>query len=71
MAGNAMIVLEGLYYRPFISINQVASLTGVSFPAASSLMSKFVEHGLLTEVTGQARNRRFQYSPYVQIFATE
>jgi Fic family protein len=71
VAGNASIVLEGLYSQPFISINQVASRTGVSFPAASSLVSKFTEHGLLTEVTGQARNRRFQYSPYVQIFATE
>lgn len=71
VAGNAMIVLERLYSQPFISINQVAALAGVTFPAASSLMAKFVEHGLLTEVTGQARNRRFQYSPYVQIFATE
>ncbi len=71
VAGNAAVVLERLYSQPYISINQVAALTGVSFPAASSLVSKFVEHGLLTEVTGQARNRRFQYSPYVQIFATD
>lgn len=71
VAGNATIVLERLYSQPFISVNQVAALTGVTYPAASSLMSKFVERGLLTEVTGQARNRRFQYSPYVRIFATE
>lgn len=71
VAGNALVVLENLYSRPFISVNDIAALTDVSYPAASNLMDKFVEHGLLTEITGQARNRRFRYSPYVAIFSDE
>ncbi len=27
--------------------------------------------GILTEKTGYARNRRFQYDPYVQLFTDE
>jgi len=68
-AGNALQVLERLYARPFISVNEIAELTNVSYPAASSLTTKFVKHGLLTEITGQARNRRFRYTAYVDIFA--
>jgi Fic family protein len=70
-AGNALMVLEGLYSRPYISVNQIAEVTGVSYPAASSLMTKFVEHGLLVELTGQARNRRFGYTQYINIFARD
>ncbi len=71
VAGNALQVLESLYSRPYISVNDIAAVTAVSYPAASSLMDKFVEHGLLVETTGQARNRRFRYSAYVTIFSGE
>jgi Fic family protein len=70
-AGNALMVLERLYSRPYISVNQIAEITEVSYPAASSLMNKFVEHGMLVEMTGQARNRRFGYPSYIGIFASE
>ena len=71
VAGNALVVLERLYSRPYISVNDIATLTDVSYQAASNLMDKFVEFGLLMEITGQARNRRFRYTPYVDIFAGE
>jgi Fic family protein len=70
-AGNALKVLERLHSSPYISVNDIAELIDVSYPAASSLTMKFVKHGLLTEITGQARNRRFRYTPYVDIFANE
>lgn len=69
VAGNALVVLEHLYSRPYVSVNEIAAMTGVSYPAASSLMTKFVEHGLLTEMTGRARNRRFRYARYIEVFA--
>lgn len=70
-AGNALMVLERLYSRPYISVNQIAEIAGVTYPAASSLMDKFVKNGLLFEITGQARNRRYAYTPYISIFALE
>jgi Fic family protein len=71
VAGNGHKVLEALYSRPIITVGHIMELTGVSFPAASGLMNRFMEHGLLAEITGQARYRRFRYGPYVDLFADE
>jgi Fic family protein len=69
VTGNALKVLEQLYERPIISVNDIMQLAGVTFPPASSLMQKFVENGLLSEITGQARNRLFRYGPYIDLFS--
>lgn len=66
---KAMRVLERLYERPAITVNQIRDLLGVSYQNASALVEKFVQHGLLFEITGQARNRIFHYRPYTQLFA--
>ncbi len=67
--GKAMKVLEHLYERPTVSVNEVKDLLGVSFPNANGLIDKFVANGLLFEITGQLRNRRFLYSPYIDLFS--
>jgi len=69
VAGNAMQVLETLYQKPFIKVQDIKDLTKVTYPAANQLMNKFVDHGLLQEVTGQARNRQFRYGPYIDLFS--
>jgi Fic family protein len=69
VTGNALKVLERLYERPIINVNDIMRITQVTFPSASSLMQKFVEHGLLMEITGQARNRQFRYGPYIDLFS--
>jgi Fic family protein len=68
VTGNGLVVLESLYARPIVTVNAVAELTSVSFTAASKLVDRFVETGLLREVTGHARNRRFLYDEYVRLF---
>jgi Fic family protein len=68
-AGNGHRVLESLFDRPIVSVNQVQVLTRTTYPAANVLVSRLVELGILTEITGNARNRRFRYDPYVQLFA--
>jgi Fic family protein len=67
-AANAYLVLEHLYRQPIISANQVKDLTGTSYPAANNLVKRFEELGLIEEVTGKARNRRYRYSPYIDLF---
>jgi Fic family protein len=67
-AGNGHRVLEQLYERPIVSVEDVRSLTRTTFPAANQLVSKLVEHGVLTETTGQRRHRRFSYAPYIRLF---
>jgi Fic family protein len=68
VAGNGLKVLEHLYERPIINVQEIIRITGVSFPAANNLMGKFVDHALLTEITGNARNRQFRYGPYIELF---
>ncbi|NRP76025.1 Adenosine monophosphate-protein transferase SoFic [Ensifer psoraleae] len=68
-AGKANRILEYLYRRPTVSINSVRDELGISFPNASALVDKFVDNGLLVEITGQARNRKFFYAPYISLFS--
>ena len=67
-AANGMRVLELLYRFPVISVNQVSQYAGIDFSPANHLVARFVEQGLLHEITGNKRNRLFQYRPYTDIF---
>ncbi|MGE0120811.1 MAG: Fic family protein [Dongiaceae bacterium] len=67
--GRGARLLDHLYRRPTVSVTEVARLIGVSFPNANKLVDQFVKLELLTEITGHARNRRFLYAPYTELFA--
>jgi Fic family protein len=67
-AGNGHKVLESLFDRPILSVNQVQAMIGTTYPAANELVARLVGLGILTEITGNARNRRFRYDPYVRLF---
>ena len=68
-AGNGQRVLEYLYEHPIVSVNEVKELIGTAYPAASQLVAKLEACGILTEITGQSRNRRFRYDEYVHLFS--
>jgi Fic family protein len=68
-SGRATKVLEHLYRRPTVSVNDIKALLGISYPNANALVGKFLRYGILSEVTGQARNRRFLYAPYTSLFS--
>ena len=68
VAGNGIKVLEHLYQRPIINAKTIKAITGVSYPAANSLLVKFTEHGILIESTGRNRNRLFRYEEYIGLF---
>jgi Fic family protein len=67
-AGNGHRVLEHLYEHPIVSVNEVQALIGTTFSAANALVAKFVSSGILREVTGQVRNRKFMYQSYIDLF---
>ncbi len=67
-AGKAMQVLESLYTRPTTTTNQIKDQLDVTFPTAASIIDRLAEQGILSEITGQARNRVFVYEPYVALF---
>ncbi|MEX2285246.1 MAG: Fic family protein [Gemmatimonadota bacterium] len=68
-AGNGHKVLETLFDRPIVAVNDVRKLTGTTYAAANTLVSRLVELGIVSEMTGYARNRRFRYAPYIALFS--
>lgn len=57
-----------LFRQPLVTVARVQQLTGVTFAAANDLVKRLVGVGVLREITGYSRNRRFQYDAYVRLF---
>lgn len=70
-AGNGHRVLESLFDRPIVSVADVQRLIGTTYAAANTTVSRLEEVGVLQEVTGHARNRRFRYAPYIELFDSD
>lgn len=70
-SGNGHRILEELFDRPIVSVVQVQEITGTTYAAANRLVSRLGKLGILVEMTGNTRNRRFRYEPYVQLFTSE
>lgn len=69
-SGNAITLLESLYFRPIITVEWVQEITQLSYPNANTLVKDLCKFGLLAEITGQKRNRAFAYASYLDIFGT-
>jgi Fic family protein len=70
-AGNGHRTLEHLYQHPIVSVNEVQELIGTTYPAANNLVANLERLGILAEITGQYRNRRFMYRDYLNLFRDE
>ncbi len=70
-AGNGHRVLESLFERPIVSVSDIQLQTKTTYAASNVLLGRMVDLGILSEMTGFARNRRFRYDPYVRLFAAD
>lgn len=68
-SGAGLVLLDRLFQSPFVTVRMAQSYVQSSFGTANKLVGQFVQWGLLDEVTGQQRNRLFQYKPYMALFA--
>ena len=68
-SAKALELLDQLYLRPVASVNAIGQMTGLSFVSANDLARRLCDSGLLREITGRSRNRRFSYAPYLALFA--
>jgi Fic family protein len=69
---NGLRLVDLLFERPLVNVNLVKDRLGsegVSFATANNLVAEFQKIGLLREITGARRNRRFRYAPYLDLFA--
>jgi Fic family protein len=65
---NALKLLSLLYASPIVNVKFVSSGIGVTFATANKLLGRFEDMGLVHEITGQRRSRRFRYDPYLRLF---
>lgn len=61
-------LLDFLYEKPIVNVRTVETGLDCSYAAANNLIGELVKLGLLEEMTGWQRNRRFAYRPYLQLF---
>ena len=70
-AGNGHRVLERLYEQPIMSVKDVQALLGTTFAGANQIVRRLRDLGVLSEVTGRSRHRRFRYAAYIALFEDE
>jgi DNA-binding MarR family transcriptional regulator len=63
----AVGILEKLFYSPDVSVNDIARDFSISYQAASTLISQLEGAGILKEITGRKRDKRYIYADYLQI----
>lgn len=67
--GTTTRLLDYLFERPIVSVRMVEKKLDCAYVTASRLVDQFASLGLLKEITGQQRNRRYRYEPYLALFA--
>ncbi len=65
---SGLRLLEKLFRLPMVSVKSVEKMIGLSQPAASALVTAMQAAGVLREITGQRRNRVFEFNQYLALF---
>ncbi len=61
----AMALLDYLFEKPHLSINDVAGHFKISYQGAKALVDQFVTTEILKEITGKRRDKRYSYWEYL------
>jgi Fic family protein len=61
-------LLDFLFQSPIITVRMAESHLGCAYVTAANLIQEMEKAGILRETTGQQRNRRYRYEPYLNLF---
>ncbi len=67
-AGNGQRVMDRLFEHPIVTVATVRGWLGITPAGANQIVKRLEGIGLLREITGYARNRRFRFDPYLRLF---
>jgi Fic family protein len=67
-AGSAYRVMDKLFNRLVITVKSVQKWLDITPAEANNIVSRLQNIGLLPEMTGFRRNRRFRFDPYLRLF---
>ena len=65
---KGMTLYNYLFKTPMVRVRDVEQILNIKNPNALALVSKFVDVGILKELTGHKRNRVFSFADYVALF---
>ncbi len=65
---NAHILVNYMYKKPIITINETANLLKISHQSASALVKAFIHLGILEDFLKVKRNRIFVFKEYIDLF---
>jgi Fic family protein len=65
---GAHALLRDLYGHPVTDVKRATRVTGATVNTASALITDMVSNGVLSEITGQKRNRLFVFRDYLDLF---
>jgi len=65
---SGLVLLQNLFKKPVVNVNQTKEFTTLSYNAANSLITDFVKAGILKEITKSNRNRIFVFNDYLKMF---
>jgi Fic family protein len=66
---QAVRLLDMLFERPLISVSDIVMQLKISRQTATQLINKFNEAGILNEVSGKKRYRKYLFVDYIKIIA--
>ncbi len=65
---NALSIYEGLFDKPFISIEGAASKLNISIATSARLLDRLCGEGILSNIDNRKRNKVFVYQRYIDVF---
>ena len=67
-SASGLILLDYLFQHPVISVRSAEEYLRCSYVTAAHLVEGLERLGIVEEITGQQRNRRYRYRPYIDLF---
>lgn len=65
---NARNVVSHLYLKPLVTVQQISQITGLSNPSAYKLVAELEHLGILKEITGAKRGKKYWFEEYISLF---
>lgn len=72
LAASTQQVLDALFETPIANVNKLVAKTGLTHATVNKALTAMEQRcGIVTEMTGQKRNRVYAYNAYIQILNQE
>ena len=66
-SARGVTLLDDLLRRPYQTVNTISDALDLSYPNANKIASQLEDLGIIREVTGQKRNRIYEYTDYINL----